>query len=208
MKAGRRDVVCRINVSFLYPSGDEPAMRSLSLVLAVCVLTFGGHQWLSGTKDAVPGSEPTSGAGAISNDDPACQAGCSIGSHPINPLAREEYRGLLDELADGTMEEKTAALDALLFHGARTRELIADDGFGSLDSGQAELLRRELLRTHARVWLRVVDELGITRVRVDGARFPLGIKEHVHPTETNDLPPPEISGTVHRTGLHHLWTRI
>ena len=183
-------------------------MRSFSLVIAVVALAVGGHRWLSGAKEIAPEAEAVSGAGAVSKDDRACQAGCSIGNHPITPLTGEEYQGLLGELSNGTTEEQAAALEMLLFHGARSRELIADVGLGSLDPERAELLRRELSRTHARVWLRLVDEHGITRVSIDGARFPLGIKEHVHATVTHDLPPPEISGTVHRTGLHHLWTRI
>ena len=53
-----------------------------------------------------------------------------------------------------------------------------------------------------------MDERGVERLRLGNRRVPLGVKKHLLPADPGDLPPPEISGTVRRVGLHHLWTRL
>lgn len=137
-----------------------------------------------------------------------CATGCAVGNHPIEPLSADDYRSALRGLAAGGSDERARALETLLFHGTRTSELMERLGTGRLDGEDAALLRRELSRTHARLSLRLVDESGTVRARVDRARFPIGVKEHVHATGSVDLPAPEVSGTVHRTAPHHLWTRL
>jgi hypothetical protein len=140
--------------------------------------------------------------------DEVCATGCSVGNHPVAPLSPEELAGLFDVFSSAHGKTRESALDTLLFHGGQVRESIDELGAELLSPDQAAFLRRELDKTHARVWMRIVDEHGIMRASVDGHRFPIGTKEHVHLDKTHDLPAPEISGTVHRTGLHHLWTRI
>jgi hypothetical protein len=137
-----------------------------------------------------------------------CQTGCSISSHPIEPLTATEYMHFVERFANGVGDERDSALETLLFHGEQSRRFMDKLGVSGLDEEQSKFLRRELSRTHARMWLRLVDENGIVRAKIDGARMPIGKKEHVAITQTDNLQPPEASGTVHRTGLHHLWTRI
>ena len=140
--------------------------------------------------------------------EPGCQAGCSISSHPVEPLTRPEYLNLLQTFASGDAESRVAALETLLFYGRDVREWIEGPDGQILSEDQTVLLREELSKTHVRLWLRLVDDNGVVRGKIDGARMPISEKTHVHMTDTSDLPAPEVSGTVYRTGLHHLWTRI
>ena len=55
------------------------------------------------------------------------------------------------------------------------RRLLAQRGRGSLGGELGRLLRRELRRTYVRLWLRVVDERGVVRASVEGARMPIGL---------------------------------
>jgi len=189
-------------------------MRKM-LFLSIAVLSVAGLHGPRGSRQhlAVSAEAPldasrteldASRTGAL--EEP-CEAGCSVGSHPVTPLTANEYREQLRRIARGPEGDRTQALETLLFHGTQVRELARDLGLGPLEGEQAALLRRELARTHARLWLRVVDEQGEVRAEVDGVRFPIGRKEHIHPVARN-LQPPEISGTIQRTGLRHLWTRL
>ena len=81
-------------------------------------------------------------------------------------------------------------------------------GAPQLGATETSILRDELSKTHVRLWLRIVDQDGIVRAKIDGAPLPISQKTHLHMTDTRDLPTPEVSGTIYRTGLHHLWTRI
>jgi len=140
-------------------------------------------------------------------DANGCEAGCSTSNHPVEPLTRVEYLHLLDNYAKGEDRVRTAALETLLFHGFQIAGWVENDK-NLLASDDAARLTNELAKTHVRVWMRIVDDNGTVRARIDGERFPIGEKQHVHMTDALDLPAPEISGTVHRTGLHHLWTRM
>ena len=155
--------------------------------------SFGGVDQKSSTADA---------------SDEVCATGCSVGNHPIVPLTSTELKELFEHFSTASGKERESALDTLLFHGHQSRGQLDAIGSAFLVPEQLEFLRRELSKTHARVWMRVVDDRGVVRAGINGHRFPIGIKEHAHVENTMDLPAPEISGTVHRTGLHHLWTRI
>ena len=138
----------------------------------------------------------------------ACQTGCSIGNHPITPLRVSEFNDLLARFQSEPMAEGSEALETLLFHALQVRGLIVRHGTGTLDAERAAFLTRELARTHVRVSVRIVDTEGVVRARWYDGHFPIGQKIHLHADATERLQPLEISGTVHRTGLNHLWTRI
>ena len=70
------------------------------------------------------------------------------------------------------------------------------------------MLERELDRRHALLSVRLVDAAGKERLRLGPTRVPLGEKQHRLAEDTTDLQAPEVSGTVRRVGLHHLWTRL
>lgn len=181
---------------------------AIALTCLACLAGFGSlvsPDTGAGGAPASSGDNPGTGTSA---DPEECAVGCSVGNHPITPLTSGEYRDLLEELASGDEDVRARAIETLLFHGENVRKLLAEHGPGPLPPHKVNWLRRELSRTHVRLWLRVVDETGIARVSIDAARFPVGRKEHVHAESTVDLQPPEISGTVHRTGVAHLWARL
>ena len=137
-----------------------------------------------------------------------CVAGCSIANHPIESLTESEYLDLVEKFANGTGPSGVDALETLLFHATDTRAFIEQSGTSGLAGEKKTLLERELAKTHVRLWLRLVDDDGVVRAKIDGERFPIGERTHLRVASTENLPAPEISGTVHRTGLHHLWTRM
>ena len=53
----------------------------------------------------------------------------------------------------------------------------------------------------------LVDAEGVERLRMD-RRVPIGEKQHLHPGDAVGFHPPAISFTIHRVGLHHLWSRL
>ena len=197
-------------------------MRTPTVLLVALCVSLGAIRWLTGGGQGMPEAPPVelvssavesprgeSASAALSDSSASgCQAGCSTANHPVRDLTEPEYRAHLAQWVSAQGEESTAALETLLFHGRQARRFVSDLGLVDLPVERASFLLRELSRTHARVWLRLVDDHGVIRASVDGARFPIGEKEHVPVTSSVRLQPPEISGTVHRTGLHHLWTRI
>ena len=140
--------------------------------------------------------------------DAVCATGCAVGNHPITPLTTAERWTFLADLESPDAAARELALDTLLFHGDATRHFLASEDAARVDPAIADRLQRELAFTHARVWVRVVDEQDVVRAAIDGALFPIGRKEHVHASTTSALQSPEVSGTVHRTGAKHLWARL
>ncbi len=98
-------------------------------------------------------------------------------------------------------------LETLLFHAPQVVPYLREEGCGALNSDHADFLKRELSRTHARIQLRVIDANGKERMTFD-RKVPIGEKQHLHPKEAEGFAPPEISFTVQRVGLRHLWTRL
>jgi hypothetical protein len=137
-----------------------------------------------------------------------CVAGCSIANHPIESLTETDFLNLVDDFGSGTTTLSTEALETLLFHGSDTRAFLTQAGTVDLTADQRTFLESELAKTHVRLWFRVVDDSDVVRARLDGALFAIGAKTHVHLEQNRNLPVPEISGTVHRTGVNHLWVRV
>ena len=136
-----------------------------------------------------------------------CATGCSAVPALDKDLTEAKFRELIAAYATQPMSQESEALETLLFHGAATRALLDAEGF-ELDDEREAFLRRELAITHARVDVRVIDVHGEVRMHLGESRFPLGVKEHVHAHETSALQAPEVSGTVHRVGVKHLWARF
>ena len=138
----------------------------------------------------------------------ACATGCSAVPATIGSLDGPEIERLLSEFVGGPASEENQALETLLFHGAQVKDLWETLDRSALDAERGAFLRRELARTHARLDVRFVDDRGVERLRLGDQRVPLGIKEHLFPIDTQGFQPPEISGTVRRVGLKHLWARL
>ena len=148
-------------------------------------------------------------AGGPTGLDEVCATGCSAASYVDGELSQAELARLLAvwESAPASPEGELA-LDTLLFYGPQTRALAWRSGFDGLSHSRAKLLARELERDQARVSVRLVNEAGEERLYLPPTRFPLGEKQHVMAERTSDLQPPEVSGTVKRVGLSHLWVRL
>lgn len=136
-----------------------------------------------------------------------CATGCSAVPALDKDLTEAKFRELIAAYRTQPMSAESEALEALLFHGEATRALLETARF-ELDEEREAFLRAELAITHARVDVRVIDVHGKERMHLGESRFPLGVKEHVHAHETSALQAPEVSGTVHRVGVKHLWARF
>jgi len=158
------------------------------------------------TNTTVP-SQTDSGS-SEPGSDPGCQAGCSITNHPIEPLTDSDYHSLIRSVAVGSDTEREYALETLLFHGPQVTDLIDRLGTDPLADPEVEALRHELSKTHVRFSIRLVDQEGVVRAGIENERFPIAEKTHVHFPDTRDMDALEVSGTIFRTGLQHLWTRI
>ncbi|MHC5114078.1 MAG: hypothetical protein ACYTGP_06585 [Planctomycetota bacterium] len=179
--------------------------RCAVIASALLLAVLGVFRWASFGADTPPwpGEVPP-----ISPPEETCGAGCSADVHVTPALSRARYETLLAEMVRGPMSRDNAALEELLFYGADVRRWLADAPPERLAPDWRELLERESARRFAVIDMRFVNREGIERIRLEPTRVPLGIKQHVHPTHRLDLPPLELSGTVKRVGLDHLWTRI
>jgi hypothetical protein len=137
---------------------------------------------------------------------PAC-ASCGDARHPTAPLNKEEYEALIKQYALEPVDQSDA-LDALCYYGVQTRVMMEQYGVGELDEGHASFLREEISRTHVIMSVRVTDENGVVRVSFDERRIPLDYRGHHAVDKAVDVTPPEISGTIKRVGLHHIWSRF
>lgn len=158
---------------------------------------------LAGQPTSRPTSRPSK---AKSAGD--CVGSCSVALDEHPDLSSTAYHDLLKRFGEQPGSGKSEALETLLFHHARTNELLLQHGTAELDPKRAALLTREAGRTHAWLDVRVIDQRGSERIRLKPTRVPLGIKQHLWPEDRVALQPVEVSGTVKRVGLDHLWTRL
>ena len=139
--------------------------------------------------------------------EPKCAAGCSVASPPTAILSSSEIASCLEKIANQPVGSPSLELETLLFHASRVIPHLHEKGHGPLKSEQAQFLKRELARTHAEVELRIVDADGKQRMRFE-RQVPIGEKQHLHAKQAQGFAPPEISFTIHRVGLNHLWSRL
>ena len=137
-----------------------------------------------------------------------CAAGCAALPDDREELGQVEFGRLLKECARSPLDGDNLALETLLFHGAQTLAYLdAPEGVGAADPLR-DLLARELARDHVRLEVRVTDRSGAIRIALQPVVVPLGIKQHLHADQAQGLDAPEISGTIKRVGLRHLWARF
>ena len=140
-----------------------------------------------------------------------CATGCAAVPAPDLALTRNEFAGLVEAFADEPLAAGSPALERLLFHGAAAREWIGflgSDALAALDVERAAFLERELERNLALLSVRVTDTNGVVRFALERVPLPLAEKQHLHPNGAVALQLPEISGTVQRVGVQHLWARL
>ncbi len=101
-----------------------------------------------------------------------------------------------------------SALDSLCYYGPQALFMLDAVGACDVEPARAELLRRELKRDHVYFSVRVIDERGVERLTLKNSYTPFDANVHHHLNATKDVPPCEISGTIKRVGLHHIWARF
>ncbi len=138
--------------------------------------------------------------------DPIC-ASCAEHRSGTPALSDEQIEALVLAYAGETGPDGPA-LEALLFHGPRVVEFVADRGTPGLDGARSARLRRELARCWAWVSLVAIDEEGVERIRLGPAAVPLDVKTYLVAQEVRDLQPPDVSWIVRRVGVDRLWSRI
>jgi hypothetical protein len=135
--------------------------------------------------------------------------GCGGGRPSADPLKDPEIRALLGRLLEqppgGTASPE---LEALLFNPEPVSRYLGRHPLAAHHTAWGALLDRELsrrnlsakfmLRSGEKTWLRM------------GKRVLLGRHAHlfVEPAEIAGIQPPEVSMTVQRVGLNHLWARL
>ena len=105
-----------------------------------------------------------------------CASGCALSSHPTKKLSVENYRKLLSEFSLDPLSSESKAIEALLYYGRQTKELIDQVGTFPLDDRRADFLVTQLNDDHAIVSFRVVDEHGVIRANLKPTRVPLDIR--------------------------------
>jgi len=137
-----------------------------------------------------------------------CKTGCAIAKHGEGPLGSSELVAWLDAYQDSAPDSASVALETLLYHGDQVRAFIAKSGFSSLDAAHRLTLKRELNRVQAVVEARLVASDGEVISHLQPTEVRVGEKTHLHVPGLGKAPAFEISGTVMRVGVAHLWARL
>lgn len=138
----------------------------------------------------------------------SCGPGCASANDAPGQLSTDEIERLLLRFAAEPMAPGSEALEGLLFAHHQVEPLLKARKTLPLDAKREAFIRRELAKSHAWLDMRIVDAQGVERVRLGAIRVELGVKQHVAPSRLVRLQPLEVSGTVRRVGLDHLWTRL
>ncbi|MCP4872087.1 MAG: hypothetical protein GY898_25560 [Proteobacteria bacterium] len=139
--------------------------------------------------------------------DPAverCKTSCAFDDPNGERLTHEEFDGLITDWLAEPIDAPSLPLETLLFHGERTRELMAAS---TLPADWRAFLETELAWNTAAIEMRLIDDDGRVRAVLADAGFALGKGRHTEMTATGDLGHVEVSGRVKRVGLDHLWSR-
>lgn len=179
------------------------SMQPRLICLYVCLLLGGALPFFLGANSSTHAGPGPTGDDA-SSDASDCVGGCDAVKDTTGELSDAEIEVLLAGLADGSNPD---ALETLLFHGPIVRSYFAAHEEIAIDPLLSRRLQRELAKTHVFISVRVVDSDEKVRMEMR-ERVPIGIKQHLHPHDADGFAPPEVSFTVQRVGLHHLWTRI
>jgi hypothetical protein len=137
-----------------------------------------------------------------------CKTGCAIAKHGDGPLADEELAAWLDAYQQSEALAASVALETLLYHGAQVRAFVQTKGAKVLDDAHRAKLNQELQRVYAVVEARLVNDEGEVVSHLKPTEVRLGEKAHLYVPGMKDRPPFEISGTVMRVGVAHLWARL
>ncbi|MCB9895700.1 MAG: hypothetical protein H6839_14740 [Planctomycetes bacterium] len=142
----------------------------------------------------------------VGPEKPRCSS-CGDARHPTPPLLKTEFDQLIAQYATDPIDD-SASLDTLCYYGVQTRDMLKEFGAGALDEDHAAFLRRELSRTYVYLSVRITDDDGVVRVSFDHRKVNIDERNHHAVDAVNNVIPPEISGTMKRVGLYHIWSRF
>jgi len=173
-------------------------------LLAVLWMATSWITGCAGAPDAPAATRPHADPGEV------CATGCSAAPNGGSELTRERYRELIVICADPEASEEaaTSALEELLFHGEQTQAWVTELGVGALDADSTRRLAAELARNRVRFDVRLLAEDGAELLRLGERSIPIGHKQHIWPRRALGFEPPEVSGTIQRVGVNHLWARL
>ncbi len=149
-------------------------------------------------------------AALIGVPGPAAAADCSTdGCTPGDEkgLDPASFDRLLEDWNDEAMTAASLPLETLLFHGERTRALLATVSDDALSPERRAFLERELDRDSVTVEMRLVDAKGRVRGEAGAQDIPLVKGRRLAFEGTGDLGFLITGGKVKRVGLDHLWSR-
>ncbi|BBM82007.1 hypothetical protein [Candidatus Uabimicrobium amorphum] len=135
-----------------------------------------------------------------------CVTGCGAIPDTTPAITKDEFMKHLQAFANSPIDEQSLDLETLLFYGKETRKWLPEQSI--LDEDHLRFLQRELQKTHAEIQLRVIDDEGNVRIELEPRIVEIGQKYHEHIHTTHDMQELEISGTIKRVGVHHLWSRF
>lgn len=165
--------------------------------------------WCGGERSKLPplALEPPPEASADRKD---CVGSCAFVHDAPPELDAARYQALVKAFASEPMAAGSEALEEILFHHVAARALVARLGTDPLDPERAAFLRRELGQERAWIDMRVVDADGVERIRLRPNHVLMDHKQHLFPAAADlvRMQELEVSGTVRRVGLDHLWTRL
>ena len=183
-------------------------MRKMTITLALVSVAFAG----CAHRDTVPAArtadpdqvrvylpEPS-----LKAKKPGCQGTCQVEAPEV--LSDAATDRLLAKVAAMPPGTESLELDTLLFHDKETLQRL-DAKAVPVPAEWDAVLRRELARRDVLVTIRVVDETGAERARIDG-NWEIGVRAHHLVEDVVGVPPFEASGTVVRVGREHLWVRM
>lgn len=136
-----------------------------------------------------------------------CKSGCASITRPDSPK-EDKFTRLFRRFAGEKLLPGSEALETLLFFGPETRKRLAEGAGKELPATHRSFLSRELSRTHATLWIRIVDRKGKVRVSLGPKQVEIGHHFHFHADKGQRIQIPVFSGRVERVGVRHLWTRF
>lgn len=181
-------------------------MKSLWIMCAICVIstTYLCAFYEEPQNKNKPPLIDDCGCSEPVNIEEKCATGCA--AIPDTKFSKENFLQTIRTYAKDPLTKQSAALETLLFYGKETQKWLAETSF--LDKEHMDILQRELQKKHVAISLRIVDENNDLRLELEPTIVKVGEKYHQHIHKTKDMQEVEISGTIKRVGVDHLWSRF
>ena len=143
----------------------------------------------------------------IDEEGETCHGGCAAVKAHVDHLEEAELEKLIEALATQEIGEESEELDSLLYYWREAEPHLKEHGRGSLSEVQYTYLLGELARHAVTIHIRIIGDDKDTRIELTH-RLTFGRRTHMHPDLTKGVQTPEITGTVQRVGLNHIWARF